>query len=119
MIYSDTVWDHFLEPRHAGELAQMEQVGIADTPGSSAILHIAVNLQADRITDSRFMARGCPATIACASWLCDEIRGKSKAELDSVTAKTIADALFLPAEKMHCAVLAAEALERAMAAVPA
>jgi nitrogen fixation NifU-like protein len=117
MLYSTQVWDHFRQPRHAGEWPEDAAVstGTADTPGSKAVLRLQLRCRDREVEAARFLAYGCPSTIAAGSWLCDWLQGRRVEEAARLTAMEVAEALALPASRRHCAVLAVDALKAALA----
>ena len=99
MLYSDKVMDHFEHPRNVGEIANAD--GVDDN---------------DVITDVRFKTFGCGSAIATSSMATEMIKGKTIAEAMTLTNAAVAEALDgLPAYKMHCSVLAEEAIKAALA----
>lgn len=117
-FYSAQVLDHFLNPRQAGSLLPSDtgvswaQAGSVETGG---VLGFQVRVdRTGHITDTRFRAYGCGATIAAGSWVADWLVGKSLEQATSLKAASVVQALDLPPVKMHCALLAEEALSRAI-----
>ena len=113
--YSETLMDHFLEPRNVGALDDAPW-GEArqDICGDRTRIH--VHLEQDRVARCTFLACGCGPGIACASWLTVRVIGRSVQEAVQVSVGEIARALELPEPKEHCAVLAVLALHRALQA---
>ena len=117
MHYSDSVWDHFTRPRNSGVFAQQDATtGIAyiESTDKSAIIKLQIKVTQQCITDSRFQAFGCGSTIACGSWLSEWLLGKTLAEAKQLHNSDIAAALQLDSLKVHCAVLAEQALQTAV-----
>lgn len=118
MQYSDSLRDHFENPRYVGRLDPnspdigMAVVGRRDTGGVLA-LHIQVDDEGF-IQDTRFQAYGPPALIAAGSWLADNIRGRALEQAESVSQQDIADALTLPSARIYCALLAEDAIRGAI-----
>lgn len=114
--YSESVWAHFLRPRHAGAWAPGPDTGCgeAGTPASGAVLKIQVWVRAERIVDARFQAYGCVSTIAAGSWLAAWLHGRRLSEARALEASEIDAALALAPEKRFCALLAEDALRAAL-----
>lgn len=118
MAYSALALDHFARPRHAGRWpddAAGIAAGEARTPASAAVMRFQVRVVGDRIAAARFQAYGCVATIAAGSWLAERVTGVAVDEALGLKAAAIADALALPAEKRHCALIVEDALRSALA----
>ena len=110
-MYTRQVADHIANPRNAGELQNPSGVGDVTNAVCMDRIRLTVRIEADRLVDARVKAEGCPPTIAAASALTELIIGRSLVELRTFDRTTVTDALGrLPAAKMHCAVLAIEAL---------
>ena len=109
--YSDKVMDHFMNPRNVGVLEGADGVGRAGNPVCGDLMEMSVKIREDVITDIRFRTFGCGAAIATSSMATELIEGKTIDEALEVSNRAIAEALGgLPPIKMHCSVLAAEAL---------
>ena len=109
--YSDKVMDHFMNPRNVGVLEDADGVGRAGNPVCGDLMEMSVRIREDVITDIRFRTFGCGAAIATSSMATELIEGKTIDEALEVSNRAIAEALGgLPPIKMHCSVLAAEAL---------
>lgn len=125
--YSLPVWEHFLKPRHGGwsgedsrrQPAQSLQ-GRAGSSDEGALIELRLELdrsaEPPRIRAARFKAYGCPATIACASWVADWLQARALDEAAALGNAEIITALALPALKVRCAVIAERALADALAA---
>jgi nitrogen fixation NifU-like protein len=112
-MYSDQVIDHFRNPRNAGKLALATAEVQTTNPVCGDILELAVRVENGAITEARFLCRGCTTSIACASFLTEQLTGKDLATARSITAENISEALgALPPATFHGAQLAIEALNR-------
>lgn len=110
--YSEPVWRLFTEPLHAGALAGSRVLrGRAATPANRNRLELWVRLDGERIEDARFQAYGCPATIAVGSWLCERAIGSTLAELSAIRGTEIRQALEIPEDRLHCALLGEDAIK--------
>ena len=116
MMYSDKVWDHFSNPRNVGEIADADGVGEVGNATCGDIMKIYLKIDHDVITDVKFKTFGCGAAIATSSMATEMIKGKTIQQAMELTNAAVAEALDgLPAYKMHCSVLAEEAIKAALA----
>ena len=114
--YSDAVRDHFENPRNAGEIVDADAVGYETNPVCGDTMRLTLRINGGRIVEARFQTSGCPAAIAASSVCTEMIRGLSLLEAEAVTKAQYAAALGgLPPGKMHCSVLAADAVKAATA----
>jgi NifU-like protein involved in Fe-S cluster formation len=114
-MYTRQVADHIANPRNVGELADPSGTGDVINAVCMDRIRLTIQVEEDRLTDARVKAQGCPPTIAAASVLTELIIGRTLAELERLNRKDVTDALGrLPAAKMHCAVLAIDALRAAL-----
>ena len=109
-MFSDAVLDHFQHPRNAGALPGADASVEVSNPVCGDILQLAVRVENGRITEARFLCRGCTTSIACASLLTEQLRGRTLAEARALSAQAVSDALGgLPPATFHGAELAADA----------
>ena len=114
--YSDSVRDHFVNPRNAGSLVGATRIGTAGNPGNGPFVKLFVRLEGDTVADITFQTYGCAAAIASCSKLTDMVKGKAVQEALSVTPDALLAAIGgLPLGKRHCPGLAVEALTNALA----
>jgi nitrogen fixation protein NifU and related proteins len=112
LMFSDAVLDHFQNPRNAGELPGATAKVEVSNPVCGDVLQLAVRMEGERIVEARFLCRGCTTSIACASLLTEQLRGRTLAEVRSLTAKSLSESLGgLPPATFHGAELAADAIE--------
>ena len=114
--YSDAVRDHFENPRNACEIVDADAVGYETNPVCGDTMRLTLRINGGRIVEARFQTSGCPAAIAASSVCTEMIRGLSLPEAEAVRKEQYAAALGgLPPGKMHCSVLAADAVKAATA----
>ncbi len=115
-MYSEKVMDHFSNPRNVGELADANGVGEVGNAVCGDIMKIYLKIENDVIQDVRFKTFGCGAAIATSSMATELIKGKTIEEAVALTNKAVVEALDgLPPAKLHCSVLAEEAVKSALA----
>ena len=113
--YSEKVMDHFMHPRNVGEIADADGVGNVGNPVCGDIMKMFIKVKDNVITDVKFQTFGCGAAIATSSMATEMIKGKTLDEALKLTNQAVADALEgLPPVKMHCSVLAEEAVRAAI-----
>ena len=117
MIYSEKVMDHFTNPRNVGEIDDAQGVGVVGNAKCGDIMKIYLEIdENDIITDCKFKTFGCGAAIATSSRATELIKGKSVKEALALTNSAVVEALDgLPPVKVHCSVLAEEAVRSAVA----
>ena len=114
MPYSETFKDHIAHPRNAGELADANATADETNPVCGDRLRLDLRIQDERIDAARFLAYGCPATLACGSALAEMLEGMTVEEALQLTRREIVRAVGgLPATKQHAAALAIETLQAA------
>ena len=114
-LYSEKVMDHFRNPRNVGKLDHPDGVGEVGNAKCGDIMKIYLKIDDDTITDAKFETFGCGSAIASSSMATEMIKGKPVADALAVTNKAVVEALDgLPAHKIHCSVLAEEAIKLAL-----
>lgn len=113
--YSEKVMDHFRNPRNVGIIPGADGVGKVGNPVCGDVMKIYLRIKGGVIRDARFQTFGCGAAIATSSMITELVKGKKIEEALKVTNKQVAKALDgLPPVKMHCSLLAEEALKAAI-----
>lgn len=113
--YSATVLDHFANPRHAGVIESPDAVGVQSNPVCGDTMRLMLRIAEGVVTDARWQTVGCPAAIATSSIATELIIGRSLADAEGLTKERIVEAAGgLPPSKLHCSVLAQDALRRAI-----
>ena len=114
-LYTDTVMDHFMHPRNVGEIKDPSGVGEVGNAKCGDIMKMYLKIKDNVIEDVKFETFGCGSAIASSSIATEMIKGKTIDEALAVTNKQVVDALGgLPAHKLHCSVLAEEAIKSAV-----
>lgn len=114
-LYSEKVMDHFRNPRNVGVIEDADGVGEVGNAKCGDIMKIYLKIDNDTITDVKFETFGCGSAIASSSMATELIKGKPVSEAMELTNKAVAEALDgLPAHKLHCSVLAEEAIKSAL-----
>ena len=115
MEYTEQVMDHFMNPRNMGEMDDASGVGTVGNAKCGDIMRIYIKVENDVITDVKFKTFGCGAAIATSSKATEIVKGMTLEEAEKVTNKMVMEALGgLPPVKVHCSVLAEEALHAAI-----
>jgi len=115
LIYSEKVMEHFKNPRNAGEMKNPDGIGQAGNPVCGDIMELYIKVRNGTIINAKFKTFGCGAAIATSSMVTEMIKGKSIQEALGITNQAVVEALDgLPPVKMHCSVLAEEALKSAI-----
>ena len=115
MEYTEQVMDHFMNPRNMGEMENADGVGTVGNAKCGDIMRIYIKVEDNVITDVKFKTFGCGAAIATSSKATELVKGKTIDEALTITNKMVMDALGgLPPVKVHCSVLAEEALHAAI-----
>lgn len=114
-LYTETVMDHFMNPRNVGEIENADGVGEVGNAKCGDIMKIYLKIDNNVITDVKFETFGCGSAIASSSMATEMIKGKTVEEALAVTNRQVVEALGgLPAHKLHCSVLAEEAVKAAV-----
>ena len=113
--YSDTVMEHFTNPRNMGEIENADMVSDVGNPACGDMMRLYLKIEDGKIVDAKFKTFGCGAAIAASSMLTEIIKGKTIKEAEEITNRQVIDALGgLPPVKHHCSVMAEEALLKAL-----
>ena len=114
-VYSEQVMEHFRNPRNVGEMENADGVGKVGNPVCGDIMELSIKVKDGRIDDAKFRTFGCGAAIATSSMVTELVKGKTIEEALEVSNKAVVEALGgLPPVKMHCSVLAEQALRSAI-----
>jgi nitrogen fixation NifU-like protein len=114
-VYTEKVLEHFRNPRNVGRIEDADGVGKVGNPLCGDVMVMYLKIRDDRIEDAKFETFGCGAAIATSSMATELIKGKTVEEALRVTNRVVAEALGgLPPHKMHCSVLAEEAIRAAI-----
>ncbi len=115
MLYSEKVMDHFTNPRNVGTMDNADGVGEVGNAKCGDIMKIFLKIDNDIITDVKFSTFGCGSAIASSSMATEMIKGKPLSQALELTNQAVVEALDgLPAHKLHCSVLAEEAVKEAV-----
>jgi len=121
MPYSDKVLDHYENPRNVGKLDMLDRnvgAGMVGAPACGDVMRLQIQVNDDGIIeDAKFKTYGCGSAIASSSLLTEWVRGKSIDEAEQIKNTTIAEELALPPVKIHCSVLAEDAIKAAVSDV--
>lgn len=113
--YSEKVMDHFMNPRNVGEIEGADGVGEVGNPACGDMMRLYLKIDEGKVVDAKFRTFGCGAAIASSSMLTEMIKGKTVDEARAITNRHVADALDgLPAVKIHCSVMAEQAVKSAL-----
>jgi len=114
--YSSIVIDHLNHPRNMGEIEDPDGVGEAQNPACGDTMRLFIKVEADRIIDAKFLTFGCGAAIASSSITTEMVKGRTIVEALNISNQMVAEALGgLPPSKIHCSVLAEQAIRAAVA----
>ena len=114
-LYSEKVMDHFLHPRNVGVIEDANAIGEVGNAKCGDIMKMYLKIKDDIVEDVKFETFGCGSAIASSSMATEMIKGKPLSEVKNLTNKAVTEALDgLPAHKIHCSVLAEEAIHSAL-----
>ena len=114
-LYSEKVMEHFRNPRNVGEMENPDGIGHVGNPVCGDIMELYIKVTSNTIVDAKFKTFGCGAAIATSSMVTEMVKGKTITEALEISNRAVAEALDgLPPIKMHCSVLAEEALKSAI-----
>jgi nitrogen fixation NifU-like protein len=114
-MYSETVMDHFTNPRNAGTIENADGIGEVGNPVCGDMMTFYIKVKDDMLADVKFKTFGCVAAIAVSSKVSEMSKGKTLEQAKAITKQAVAESLDgLPKEKMHCSNLGAEALAKAI-----
>ena len=117
MAYSDKVVDHFENPRNAGSFSKEEDgigTGLVGAPACGDLLKLQIKVEDGVITDARFKTYGCGSAIASSSLVTEWVKGRTLDEAANIKNSEIAEELALPPVKIHCSILAEDAIKAAV-----
>lgn len=118
MAYSDKVLDHYENPRNVGSFDASDPsvgTGLVGAPACGDVLKLQIKVENEIITDAKFKTYGCGSAIASSSLVTTWLKGKSLDEANSIKNTDIAEELALPPVKIHCSILAEDAIKAALA----
>ena len=118
MAYSDSVIDHYENPRNVGSFAKDDidvGTGMVGAPACGDVMKLQIKVLDGVITDARFKTYGCGSAIASSSLVTEWVKGRTLAEAESIKNSEIASELALPPVKIHCSILAEDAIKAAVA----
>ena len=118
MAYSDKVLDHYENPRNVGKLDKTDPTvgtGLVGAPACGDVLQLQIRVEDDIITDAKFKTYGCGSAIASSSLVTELLRGKTLDQAAEIRNTQIAEELALPPVKIHCSILAEDAIKAALA----
>ena len=118
MAYSDKVLDHYNNPRNVGSLDKKKSnvgTGVVGAPECGDVMKLQIEVEGDRIVDAKFKTFGCGSAIASSSLATEWLKGKTVDEAMDIKNTAIVEELSLPPVKIHCSVLAEDAIKSAIA----
>lgn len=117
MAYSEKVIDHYENPRNVGKMDATERnvgTGMVGAPACGDVMRLQIKVENDTISEAKFKTYGCGSAIASSSLLTEWVRGRTLDEANSIKNMEIAEELALPPVKIHCSVLAEDAIKAAI-----
>jgi nitrogen fixation NifU-like protein len=118
MAYSDKVLDHYENPRNVGRMSDSDEsvgTGMVGAPACGDVMRLQIKVENGIIKDAKFKTYGCGSAIASSSLLTEWVKGKNLYEAESIKNTEIAEELASPPVKIHCSVLAEDAIKAAVA----
>ena len=118
MAYSDKVIDHYENPRNVGKMETTDPTvgtGVVGAPACGDVMRLQIKVEDGIITDAKFKTYGCGSAIASSSLVTEWVKGKTLTEAGSIKNSQIAEELALPPVKIHCSILAEDAIKAAIA----
>ena len=117
MSYSQQVIDHYENPRNVGNFSKDDLdvgTGMVGAPSCGDVMRLQIKVENGVITDAKFKTYGCGSAIASSSLVTEWVKGKTLDEASTITNSTIAEHLALPPVKIHCSILAEDAIKAAV-----
>jgi len=118
MAYSDKVIDHYENPRNVGKMDTTDEsvgTGMVGAPACGDVMKLQIKVEDGIITDAKFKTYGCGSAIASSSLVTEWVKGKTLLQAESIKNSEIAEELALPPVKIHCSILAEDAIKAAIA----
>ena len=117
MAYSEKVIDHYENPRNVGKLETDDSVGtgVVGAPACGDVMRLQIKVEDGIITDAKFKTYGCGSAIASSSLVTEWVKGKTLEQASEIKNSEIAEELALPPVKIHCSILAEDAIKAAVA----
>lgn len=118
MAYSDKVLDHYENPRNVGSFSKDDTdvgTGMVGAPACGDVMKLQIKVENDIITDAKFKTYGCGSAIASSSLVTEWLKGRTLDQAQTIKNSEIAEELALPPVKIHCSVLAEDAIKAAVA----
>ncbi len=115
-LYNETVMDHFINPRNMGDIKDADAIGEVGAAACGDVMKLQIKVDHDTgiITDAKFKTYGCGSAIASSSLITEWVKGKTLDEAGSIKNSEIAEELALPPVKIHCSILAEDAIKAAV-----
>ena len=117
MAYSEKVLDHYNNPRNVGKMDINDPhvgTGMVGAPACGDVMKLQIRIEDDIVTDAKFKTYGCGSAIASSTLFVEMLKGRTIEQAKQITDKQIAEALQLPPIKLHCSVLAEDAIRQAI-----
>ena len=117
MAYSEQVLDHYNNPRNVGKMDPMDPsvgTGMVGAPACGDVMRLQIKIEDNIVTDAKFKTYGCGSAIASSSLLTEWVKGKTVEDVQAIENTAIVEALSLPPVKIHCSVLAEDAIKSAV-----